>query len=590
VKKRILIYLFVLTIGIWFTQAVGESLIIRFAAAANALLDGVIHNDTTDSTPVRGDLITGNATPAWTRTAIGGASTVLTTDGTDPAWATVTSAMITNNTIANADMADNSIDSDDYVDGSIDAIHLAADVIDETKIADDGVDSEHYNADSIDNEHINWADIDYLGDEGAAVDEAYAAGWNADVGPPEKDDVYDYLHNFDADDDGSFTDEAWYTNVLDGTTAFTDFNGAVIDSDNYVADSIDDTHINWGMGATVVGADDITMTDEFDFSANTNIQDVMDDIDAAIVALDTGADGDVDNFDATALAAAIVELDPNVDTADEIEAILTDDDMDFGTGACAAAEFNLADDEKIEWGGDEYITYDSTRNDIVVSDDFIIEDWHPSIYLRSTADNTAYGFHYHTDSTYNFALFYGTDDGSGFSVGNSGFPLMYSNDGATLTFPIGIGTHNDEDFIRVNDGIAKIIPTIEIWHGSLVLASAWDEDAEWPLMWLHADRYPSGIVITKWYVQCNAADPVTELTGDLKYCDDNGAGAFPGGNAVLIDALDTTTGNSSETNMAASDLGSGIIPAGKKVYISLDADPADADVYYELTILGYIPE
>ena len=75
----------------------------------------------------------------------------------------------------------------------------------------DILDSGHYIADSIDNEHINWADIDYLGNEGAGVDEAYAAGWNADVGPPEKDDVYDYLVQFDADADGSFTDESWLT-------------------------------------------------------------------------------------------------------------------------------------------------------------------------------------------------------------------------------------------------------------------------------------------------------------------------------------------------------------------------------------------
>jgi len=37
-----------------------------------------------------------------------------------------------------------------------------------------------------------------------------------------------------------------FSNILDGTTAFTDFNGAdVIDSDNYNTDSIDNEHINW---------------------------------------------------------------------------------------------------------------------------------------------------------------------------------------------------------------------------------------------------------------------------------------------------------------------------------------------------------
>ena len=43
------------------------------------------------------------------------------------------------------------------------------------------------------------------------TDEAYASGWNADTGVAEKDDIYDYLHQIDADDDGSLVDENWYT-------------------------------------------------------------------------------------------------------------------------------------------------------------------------------------------------------------------------------------------------------------------------------------------------------------------------------------------------------------------------------------------
>ena len=40
------------------------------------------------------------------------------------------------------------------------------------------------------------------------VDETYGSGWNGDVDSPEKDDIYDYLHLFDTDDDGK-------VNVLD---------------------------------------------------------------------------------------------------------------------------------------------------------------------------------------------------------------------------------------------------------------------------------------------------------------------------------------------------------------------------------------
>jgi len=47
--------------------------------------------------------------------------------------------------------------------------------------------------------------------EPVAVDETYDSGWNSDVGAPQKDDIYDYLHKFDADDDGSYIDETWWT-------------------------------------------------------------------------------------------------------------------------------------------------------------------------------------------------------------------------------------------------------------------------------------------------------------------------------------------------------------------------------------------
>jgi len=46
-------------------------------------------------------------------------------------------------------------------------------------------------------------------------------------------------------------------NVLDGTDAFTDFNGKVIDTDNLVADSADDTIVDFSS----VTCTDITMTD-----------------------------------------------------------------------------------------------------------------------------------------------------------------------------------------------------------------------------------------------------------------------------------------------------------------------------------------
>ena len=98
-----------------------------------------------------------------------------------------------------------------------------------------------------------------------------------------------------------------------------------------------------------------------------------------------------------------------------------------------------------------------------------------------------------------------------------------------------------------------------------------------------SNSFPTGITIKSWYVDCNVADPTTELNANLKYCD-GGTGAFPGANQVLIDVLDTTTGNSSCTNMTTSDLGSGVIPAGKVIYLELDANPTDLNTIWTLTI------
>ncbi len=56
------------------------------------LLDGSEHTDTAAGTVVRGDLITGQTgTPAWTRLALGADDTLLTSDGTDAAYETLSS-------------------------------------------------------------------------------------------------------------------------------------------------------------------------------------------------------------------------------------------------------------------------------------------------------------------------------------------------------------------------------------------------------------------------------------------------------------------------------------------------------------------
>ncbi|GAI04404.1 unnamed protein product, partial [marine sediment metagenome] len=47
------------------------------------------------------------------------------------------------------------------------------------------------------------------------ANEVYASGWDNDVGLAEKDDIYDYLHQIDTDDDGSLIDESALTDFFE---------------------------------------------------------------------------------------------------------------------------------------------------------------------------------------------------------------------------------------------------------------------------------------------------------------------------------------------------------------------------------------
>jgi hypothetical protein len=99
-----------------------------------------------------------------------------------------------------------------------------------------------------------------------------------------------------------------------------------------------------------------------------------------------------------------------------------------------------------------------------------------------------------------------------------------------------------------------------------------------------ASTFPSGVTITSIYVDCSTNDPTTELNANLKYCDAIAGGAFPGANQTLINALDTTTGNFSITDMSTSSLGSGVIPANKVLYFELDADPTDTSTTWSVIV------
>lgn len=62
------------------------------AGGGNHNLLSSTHSDTATGTVVRGDIVVGNSTPAWSRRAIGANLTVLASDGTDPAWTSLTAS------------------------------------------------------------------------------------------------------------------------------------------------------------------------------------------------------------------------------------------------------------------------------------------------------------------------------------------------------------------------------------------------------------------------------------------------------------------------------------------------------------------
>jgi len=137
----------------------------------------------------------------------------------------------------------------------------------------------------------------------------------------------------------------------------------------------------------------------------------------------------------------------------------------------------------------------------------------------------------------------------------------------------------------VYDGAAEVaIPLRHVAQGTFDLAAQWDVDTDLWLMDLHADTYPNGIYITAITVDCTVADPTTELDANLMYCDAVAGGAFPGANATLIKAINTTTGNFSDVAVNTA------VATGKTLYIDLDADPTDATTQYHVRIHYRIEE
>lgn len=147
-----------------------------------------------------------------------------------------------------------------------------------------------------------------------------------------------------------------------------------------------------------------------------------------------------------------------------------------------------------------------------------------------------------------------------------------------------IAINTTDKTLELYNGTAQVsFPTIHIAQGTFDMTAQYAVDPDLWLIDLHADSYPHGIYITKIYVDSTVADPTTELNANLNYCDDVAGGAFPGANPTLIKAIDTTTGNFADAAVNTA------IATGHTLYITIDADPTDANVQYHVRIHYYIP-
>jgi len=104
--------------------------------------------------------------------------------------------------------------------------------------------------------------------------------------------------------------------------------------------------------------------------------------------------------------------------------------------------------------------------------------------------------------------------------------------------------------------------------------------ADWILLNMDraASTYPSGVTITRVYVDCSTASPTTQLTGKLKYCDALGGGAFPGASPTDIVTLTTTTGNYDSGAISTS------VGANKIIYLEMTADPTDYNTTWNICV------
>jgi hypothetical protein len=161
---------------------------------------------------------------------------------------------------------------------------------------------------------------------------------------------------------------------------------------------------------------------------------------------------------------------------------------------------------------------------------------------------------------------------------------------ATLTALGEAHVRGDEDRISYHLGTGgevageATLSMLQQISVSLDPASFFDADTDIFLFEVNSKRFPNGIIIDYWSVSYNA-DPTTELDANLRYAD----AWLTLANPALIDVIDTLVGVSSEDTDANINGGSAVA-AGKVIYIDMDADPADANIQINFTMIFHAEE
>jgi hypothetical protein len=398
-------------------------------------------------------------------------------------------------------------------------------------------------------------------------DTVYGASWNGvDNVPPTKNAIYDKIEALVLGG-GSESTTVSDTTTLDLTLLGSDIKGDVI----LLKDLVTTAPLAGAADNVLVGADaDLTLS-----------------ITASASSVWAGLITDESGTDKVAFTTSPVFTTPNIGSATGsisgnagTATALAADPADCGAGTCATA---IAASGALTCGITPLVSggtltsgymcrYDGTGIDCDRLEDASGD---------CAANSVCMGGHTHTE--------YGALAGqvwTGVHDFGSATSLEAPN-GADLTLdtPGEIGVNTTHKAWCWYDGTQEVCdPSVKIAQGTWDLKAQYAVDPDLWLVDLDSASYPHGIYILKIYLDCTVADPTTEFQGDLMYADAVGAGAFPGANATVIKALDSTTGNFADAAVNTA------VAADKTMYLKMDVDPVDVTTQWHLRIYYRIPE